>query len=87
MSNVPQSKRDQHLAGSGVELKSDDTQFDVVTWREQVQTLHTDTNTKLDSVVSELQGTLTVIETFHKNIHLGRSFMAHHNSSSLANGS
>ena len=52
-----------------------------------LESLHTDTNTKLDSVISELQGTLTVIATFHKNIHLGRSFMAHHNSSSLANGS
>jgi hypothetical protein len=122
MSNVPPSKREQYLANSGIELKSDDTQFDVVTWREQVQTLlnningntdeiepklneiktvldainantdgieslHTDTNTKLDSVISELQGTLTVIATFHKNIHLGRSFMAHHNSISLTNGS
>lgn len=52
-----------------------------------LESLHTDTNTKLDSVISELQGTLTVIATFHKNIHLGRSFMAHHNSSSLASGS
>lgn len=52
-----------------------------------LESLHTDTNTKLDSVISELQGTLTVIATFHENIHLGRSFMAHHNSSSLANGS
>lgn len=93
--------RDRYRPEGGKAYKSDDTVFDVTQWREQVQTLlnnmdentdsleglHTNTNTKLDSVISELQGTLTVIATFHKNIHLGRSFMAHHNSSSLANGS
>ena len=39
MSNVPASKREQYLANSGIELKSDDTQFDVAAWREELKTL------------------------------------------------
>lgn len=37
MSDVPADKREFHLAESGVALKSDDSQFDVTQWREDVK--------------------------------------------------
>ncbi|PJB53625.1 MAG: hypothetical protein CO099_06245 [Bdellovibrio sp. CG_4_9_14_3_um_filter_39_7] len=87
MSNVPPSKREQHLAKSGVELKSDDTQLDVAAWREAQAT-------KLDSIEAliiatnaALAGTLIARSSTHENVHLGKTFLAFHNSSSLANGS
>jgi hypothetical protein len=71
MSNVPADKREFHLADSGVELKSDDTQFDVVTWRESIEALLTeiagdtggDASTATISRVALNASTSTILKT------------------------
>lgn len=53
MTQVPPSRRDQHLAGSGIELKSDDSQFDVPAWREEMQKASNNTRGPYDEVSVE----------------------------------
>ena len=60
MSNVPPSKREQYLANSGIELKSDDTQFDVAAWRETQEAKLAEIDTVLDTIK-------TVLDTIETN--------------------